>query len=95
MSSTPESDQLVAPRPDFVWSARRDEVAVVAGVGPLEDVVDDLRRAVLLSLAEEPRAVACDLTGVLDGRDGDAQLDRKSTRLNSSHCLVSRMPSSA
>jgi hypothetical protein len=74
MSSTPESDQLVAPRPDFVWSARRDEVAVVAGVGPLEDVVDDLRRAVLLSLAEEPRAVACDLTGVLDGRDADAQL---------------------
>ena len=74
MSSTPESDQLVAPRPDFVWSARRDEVAVVAGVGPLEDVVDDLRRAVLLSLAEEPRALVCDLTGVLDGRDADAQL---------------------
>ena len=74
MSSTPESDQLVAPRPDFVWSARRDELAVVAGVGPLEDVVDDLRRAVLLSLAEEPRALVCDLTGVLDGRDADAQL---------------------
>ena len=25
----------------------------------------------------------------------DAEEDRKSTRLNSSHCLVSRMPSSA
>ena len=74
MSSTPESGQLVAPRADSGWSARRDEVAVVAGVGPLEDVVDDLRRAVLLSLAEEPRAVVCDLTGVLDGRDADAQL---------------------
>jgi hypothetical protein len=74
MSSTPESVQLVAPRPDFVWSARRDEVAVVAGVGRLEDVVDDLRRAVLLSLAEDPRAVVCDLSGVLDGRDADAQL---------------------
>jgi hypothetical protein len=74
MSSTPESDQLVAPGPDYVWSARRDEVALVAGVGRLEDVVDDLRRAVLLSLAEEPRAVVCDLTGVLDGRDADAGL---------------------
>jgi hypothetical protein len=47
---------------------------VVAGVGPLEDVVDDLRRAVLLALAEGPRAVVCDLTGVLDGRDADARL---------------------
>lgn len=74
MSSTPESDQLVAPRPGSGWTARRDEVAVVAGVGPLEDVVDDLRRAVLLALAEEPRAVVCDLTGVLDGRDADARL---------------------
>lgn len=47
---------------------------MVAGVGPLEDVVDDLRRAVLLALAEEPRAVVCDLTGVLDGRDAAAGL---------------------
>jgi hypothetical protein len=74
MSSTPESNQLVAPRPDSVWSARRGEVAVVTGVGLLEDVVDDLRRALLLALAEEPRAVVCDLTGVLDGRDADARL---------------------
>jgi hypothetical protein len=74
MSSTPESDQLVAPRPDAVWSASHGEVALVAGVGPLEDVVDDLRRAVLLALAEAPRAVVCDLTGVLDGRDADARL---------------------
>jgi hypothetical protein len=74
MSSTPEPNQLVAVPPDPVWSARRDEVAVVAGVGPLEDVVDDLRLAVLLAMAEEPRAVVCDLTGVLDGRDADARL---------------------
>ena len=31
----------------------------------------------------------------LQGDDGGATGDRKSTRLNSSHCLVSRMPSSA
>lgn len=74
MSSTPESDQRVAPPLESVWSARRDEVAVVAGVGPLEDVVADLRRAVLLALAEDPRAIVCDLTGVLDGSDADARV---------------------
>jgi hypothetical protein len=74
MSSTPESYQLEALPPDSVWSVRHDEVAVVAGVGPLEDVVDDLRRAVLLALADEPRAVVCDLTGVHDGREADARV---------------------
>ena len=29
------------------------------------------------------------------GRNHVKELDRKSTRLNSSHCIVSRMPSSA
>ena len=37
--------------------------------------------------------------GLADARPGQlsfyANADRKSTRLNSSHCLVSRMPSSA
>ena len=30
-----------------------------------------------------------------DSPEMGAEVDRKSTRLNSSHCLVSRMPSSA
>ena len=34
-------------------------------------------------------------TSVLAQLDPDSRRDRKSTRLNSSHCLVSRMPSSA
>jgi hypothetical protein len=74
MSSTSESDQRVVPAPLSLWSARRDEVAVVAGVGPLEDVAADLRRAMLLALAEDPRAVVCDLTGVTDGSDADARM---------------------
>ena len=45
-----------------------------------------------IALAEEGRHI--------DGGDGDGQIreleqDRKSTRLNSSHRLLSRMPSSA
>ena len=31
----------------------------------------------------------------LESMNPDQDVDRKSTRLNSSHCLVSRMPSSA
>ena len=35
------------------------------------------------------------VTIVLDDQRTDAFVDRKSTRLNSSHCTLSRMPSSA
>jgi hypothetical protein len=55
------------------WSSRAGEVAVVAGVGRLDDVVADLGRAVLMALAEEPKAVVCDLTSVIDGRDSAAR----------------------
>jgi hypothetical protein len=82
MSSTPESDRsarVVAPErdslaPESLPSSRRGEMAVVAGVGPLADVVTDLRRAVLLALAEDPRAVVCDLSAVVDGSDADARV---------------------
>jgi hypothetical protein len=47
---------------------------MVASTGRLADVVADLRRAVLLALAEEPRAVVCDLSAVGDGTDADARL---------------------
>jgi hypothetical protein len=47
---------------------------MVSSTGRLADVVGDLRRAVLLALAEEPQAVVCDLSGVVDGSDADARL---------------------
>jgi hypothetical protein len=52
---------------------RRPGVAMVASTGRLSDVSGDLRRAVLLALAEEPLAVVCDLSGVADGNDADAR----------------------
>jgi hypothetical protein len=55
-------------------TSRRDTVAVVAAVGQLSEVVDDLSRAVLHALADEPRAVVCDLSGVSDGGDAHAQV---------------------
>jgi hypothetical protein len=55
-------------------ASRLDGVAMVASVGRLEDVVDDLRQAVLLALADEPRVLVCDLSAVLDGRDADARI---------------------
>ena len=55
--------------------------------------------------AVQPRWVRCGIAGVVVGKTGDFavqctpsggfELDRKSTRLNSSHTEVSRMPSSA
>jgi hypothetical protein len=78
MSSTPEyvrpAISGVISAPISLWSAGRGEVEVVAGVGGLVDLVADLRRAVLVALAEDPRAVVCDLTGVTDGSDADARL---------------------
>jgi hypothetical protein len=40
---------------------------VLEVAGRLSDVVEDLDRAIQLALAEGPRGVACDLTGVLEG----------------------------
>jgi hypothetical protein len=73
-SSRPGEELLPSARSaessESLWSARRDEIAVVAGEGRLEDV----GRAVLLALAEDPRAVVCDLGAVIDGSDADARL---------------------
>jgi hypothetical protein len=63
------SELLTPPRP---WTSRRGEVVVVAGVGHLADVVTDVGRAVLMALAEDPKAVVCDLSAVTDGSDSDA-----------------------
>jgi hypothetical protein len=64
MSSTPE----------LMWSSRLGDVAVLGGAGPLEQVVGDLCRGALLALAEDPRAVVCDLSAVTDGSDAGAAL---------------------
>jgi hypothetical protein len=55
-----------------LWTSRRGDVAVVAAVGRLEDVVSDLGRTVLTALADDPKAVVCDLSAVVDGSDADA-----------------------
>jgi hypothetical protein len=45
------------------------EVAVVELAGRLADVVEDLDRALQLALADEPRGVVCDLSGVPEGSE--------------------------
>jgi hypothetical protein len=45
------------------------QVAVVEAAGRLDDVVEDLDRAIQLALAEGPRGVVCDLSDVLEGAD--------------------------
>ena len=48
-----------------------------------------------LSAVRTLQAVLQDIQAVMDALDDDVEIDRKSTRLNSSHESVSRMPSSA
>jgi len=43
------------------------EVIVIEASGRLSDVVEDLDQAIQLALAEGPRGVVCDLSGVLEG----------------------------
>ena len=53
--------------------------------------VDDADNAGVCEIADQ----SPDTLLELDNHFGDADIDRKSTRLNSSHRLESRMPSSA
>jgi hypothetical protein len=45
------------------------QVVVVEVAGPLSEVVEDLDRAIQLALADGPRGVVCDLSGVFEGAD--------------------------
>jgi hypothetical protein len=74
MKLGPRGAVLSPASPVSLVSSHRGDVAMVASVGRLEDVVADLGRAVLLALAEDPRAVVCDLSAVLDGSDADARV---------------------
>ena len=57
--------------------------------------LQSLKREVLATLGPEERAVIEVSTGEMGNKPDAVKLDRKSTRLNSSHEFVSRMPSSA
>ncbi len=51
------------------------QVVVVQVAGPLSDVVEDLDRVIQLILAEEPRGVVCDLSGVFEGAESRPRLE--------------------
>jgi len=43
------------------------DLAIIEVAGRLDDVVEELNRAIQLALAQEPRGVVCDLTAVFEG----------------------------
>jgi hypothetical protein len=55
-----------------IRSHRRGDVTVLSVTGTLSEVVAELHRSTLLAFAEEPQAVVCDLTDVVDDDDPDA-----------------------
>lgn len=57
-------DSSAFPRPSIV-TLSVGQVVVLGVTGPLCDVVEDLDRAIRLALAQGPRGVACDLSGVV------------------------------
>ena len=74
--------------------AVHDTVEHPTPVGSQGDLLDALERVVAESLRPGIEAVGFGIPARIDQRTGLA-LDRKSTRLNSSHIPLSRMPSSA
>jgi hypothetical protein len=48
------------------------QVVLLEVAGRLRDVVQDLDRAIQLALAETPRGIVCNLSGVLDGAEPGA-----------------------
>ena len=69
----------------------------VSKILPIPDAVEDLVQEVFISVWEGKRTFSDikELTNYLYRACYNNTLDRKSTRLNSSHTTVSRMPSSA
>ena len=89
----------VADHADVIAFCRSNEVDLVV-VGPetplAAGIVDDLAHAGIKAFGPRKQAAR------LEGSKGftkdlctEFNIDRKSTRLNSSHCVTSRMPSSA
>jgi NAD(P) transhydrogenase subunit alpha len=79
-------ERRVAATPETVTQLRKlgFEVAIEAGAGALADFSDDAYKAQGAEIVPDTRALW-----------SQADIDRKSTRLNSSHRYISRMPSSA
>lgn len=58
--------------PSLVSAQMMRDVVVLEVVGRLSDVAEDLDLAIQVALAEAPRGVVCDLSGVLEGAEPDA-----------------------
>ena len=58
-------------------------------------VQDDLRLATAADVVADPSAPGAFVQGIMENKEWIMLKDRKSTRLNSSHLKLSRMPSSA
>ena len=65
------------------------------GEARLEALNDGARRGLRLTFEDQGPGIADVQLALRDGYTTGGGLDRKSTRLNSSHCTPSRMPSSA
>ena len=88
------------------WARAGCEIVTVCltsgGAGSNKFTPPEMTREALVAIREEEQRDACRILGVketiyLGYEDGmlEPSIDRKSTRLNSSHHVVSRMPSSA
>lgn len=67
----PRAERLT-PDPPRVRTHAVGHVIVLEVAGLLGDVVDSLDRSIQLALADGPRGVVCDLSGVLEGAEPDA-----------------------
>ena len=86
--------------PDWIAWAREVQAIGQVGLTFAENPYDRERYEALQALAARVMASAGDadlsrVAGLFAAQQGYATPDRKSTRLNSSHVLRSRMPSSA
>ena len=79
--------------PGWVWLAREAMEAGRLGAVDLRELMEDATQAALLD--QERAGVDVLTTGEMMRVRFIIGLDRKSTRLNSSHGTLSRMPSSA
>ncbi|MDQ1482901.1 MAG: hypothetical protein QOF35_977 [Actinomycetota bacterium] len=68
----PSADLHIGDRIAGIRTRIRRGVVVLEVAGRLSDVVHELDRAIELALAEGPRGVVCDLSGVLEGAEPGA-----------------------
>ena len=71
----PSAGRTIAGRRARLRKRAVQGVVVVEVAGRLGDVVEDLDRVIQLILAEEPRGVVCDLSGVFEGAESRPRLE--------------------